>query len=101
MEESFGPDFVTITDEDGNDIELELIDMLEHNGQTYIAFFPALDEEDEEDEEDEADSEELGLIILKRIMEDGEEILSTPDSDEELNEVYELFMEQLFEDEDE
>ncbi len=95
MEESFGPDFVTITDEDGNDIELELIDMLEHNGQTYIAFFPALDEEDE------ADSEELGLIILKRIMEDGEEILSTPDSDEELNEVYELFMEQLFEDEDE
>ena len=95
MDESFGPDFVTITDEDGNDIELEMVDVLEHNGQTYIAFFPAVGEEDDED------SEELGLIILKSITENGEDILSTPDSDEELNEVYDLFMEQLFEGEEE
>ena len=93
--EEFGPDFVTITDEDGNDIELELVDVLEHNGQTYMAFFPALEEDGDED------SEELGLIILKSITENGEELLSTPDSDEELSEVYDLFMEQLFEEDDE
>ena len=37
MSEEFGPDFITITDEDGNDIELEMLDALEHNGQTYMA----------------------------------------------------------------
>ena len=95
MSEEFGPDFITITDEDGNDIELELIDALEHNGQTYMAFFPAVEEDSEEDEE------EYGLVILKSIMENGEELLSTLDSDEELNEVYDLFMERLMEDDDE
>ena len=95
MSEEYGPDFITVTDEEGNDIELELLDVLEHNGQTYMAFFPALEEDGDED------SEELGLIILKSITENGEELLSTPDSDEELSEVYDLFMEQLFEEDDE
>ena len=40
-------------------------------------------------------------MILKTIEENGEELLSTLDSDEELNAVYDLFMERLFEDEDE
>ena len=95
MSEEFGPDFITITDEEGNDIELELVDVLEHNGQTYMAFFPAV-EEDGDDE-----GEEYGLVILKSIMENGEEMLSTLDSDEELDMVYDLFMERLMEDDDE
>ena len=94
MNEEFGPNFITVTDEDGNDIELELLDVLEHKGQTYMAFFPAVLEEDE-------DSDEDGLVILKSIRENGEELLSTLDSEEELTEVYDLFMELLFQDEDE
>ena len=31
MSEEYGPNFVTLTDEEGNDIELEYIDALEHN----------------------------------------------------------------------
>ena len=96
MSEEYGPDFITITDEDGNDIELELLDVLEHKGQTYMAFFPAVPE-DETDE----DSEDYGMVILKSIHENGEELLSTLDSEEELTEVYELFMAELFEDEEE
>ena len=46
------------------------------------------------------DSEDYGLVILKTIEENGEELLSTLDSDEELNTVYDLFMERLFEDEE-
>ena len=95
MSEEFGPDFITITDEDGNDIELELVDALEHNGQTYMAFFPVMEEDADED------GEEMGLVILKSIEENGEELLSTLDSDEELDEVYNLFMEHLMEDEEE
>ena len=95
MSEEFGPDFITITDEDGNDIELELLDVLEHKGQTYMAFFPAVEEDADEDDE------EYGMVILKSIEENGEELLSTLDSNEELNEVYDLFMERLFQDEEE
>lgn len=94
MSEEYGPDFITVTDEDGNDIELEFLDVLEHGGQVYMAFFPAVEEGADED------SEDYGIVILKSIEENGEELLSTPDSDEELNEVYDLFMERLFTDEE-
>ena len=95
MQEDFGPDFITVTDEDGNDIELELVDALEHKGVTYMAFFPAVEEGADED------SDDYGMVILKSITENGEEFLSTLDSDEELTEVYDLFMERLFDEEDE
>lgn len=61
MSEDFGPNFITLTDEDGNEFELEYIDALEVDGQTYMAFFPAV-------EEDGADEEDLGLVIMKSIM---------------------------------
>lgn len=95
MSEEFGPNFITLTDEDGNEIELEYVDAIEVDGQTYMAFFPTVDEDG-----DEAKAEEFGLVILKSITENGEELLSTLDSDEELDRVYDLFMEQLMEDED-
>ena len=103
MSEDYGSDFITITDEDGNEFELELVDSLEHNGITYYALFPAVEEDEETGEpvDVDADDEEYGLVIMKAIEENGEEILSTPDTDEELEEVYNLFMERFFEEEDE
>lgn len=94
MSEDFGPTFITVTDEDGKEIVLEFVDALEYNNQMYQAFFPA----EEEGEEEDPDS---GLVILKVIHEDGEDLLSTLDSDEELEAVYDLFMETLFSDEEE
>lgn len=99
MSEEFGPTFITVTDDEGNDIELEHLDTLEVNGTTYMAFFPA---QFADAEEEPVDDEEYGLIILKVITENGEELLSTIDDEEELMAVYEQFMEILFdEDEDE
>ena len=95
MSDEFGPSFITLTDEDGNDIELEYVDALEYEGQTYMAFFPAV--EDEADEE----SEDYGLVILKSVMENSEELLSTLDDEAELEKIYALFMEQLLADEEE
>ena len=95
MSEDFGPTFSTVTDEDGKELVLEFVDTLEHNGQTYQAFFPAETEGENEDDPDN------GLVILKVIHEDGEDLFSTLDSDEEIDTVYELFMEQLFADEEE
>ena len=103
MEENFGPDFITVTDEEGNDFELELVDTLEHQGITYYAMFPAVEEDEAtgEPKDVDADDEEYGLVIMKAIEENGEELLSTLDSDKELDEVYELFMERFFQDEEE
>lgn len=94
MSEEYGPDFITVTDEEGNDIELELVDALEHEGNTYMAFFPAVLEEGGEE------SEDYGMVILKSIEENGEELLSTLDTDEELEEIYGLFMERFYDEEE-
>ena len=88
MNDEFGPNFVTLTDDEGNDIE--------HNGTTYMAFFPVV----EEDSEDEENEEEYGLVILKSQMENGEEFLVTIDDEEEIDKVYDLFMEQILSDEE-
>ena len=94
MAEEYGPTFITVTDEDGREIVLEFSDALEYNGQQYQAFFPAETEGEDEDDPDN------GLVILKVIHEDGEDLLSTLDSDEELDAVYDLFMESLFDEDD-
>lgn len=103
MSEGYGPDFISVTDEDGNEFELELVDTLEHKGITYHAMFPASQRDEETDEpvDVDADDEEYGLVIMKVVEENGEELLSTLDSDEEIEEVYNLFMERFFQEEEE
>ena len=72
------------------------LDTIEFQGQTYLAFFPAV-----QDGEEAQNEEEMGLVILKAIQENGEEILSTLDSDEEIDAVYNEFMKELFAEEEE
>ncbi|MDY3014178.1 MAG: DUF1292 domain-containing protein [Evtepia sp.] len=96
MSEEYSANFITVTDDDGNEFELEHLDTIEFNGETYLAFFPAVSEDSEENNE-----EELGLVILKVIRENGEELLSTLDSDEETDAVYNEFMKELFSEEEE
>ena len=103
MSEEFGPDFITVTDEDGNEFELELVDTLEHNGITYHALFPAVAEDEETGEpvDVDADDEEYGLVIMKTVEENGEELFGSIDDDDELDKVYNYYMEEIFADEDE
>lgn len=92
MSEEFGPDFITITDEDGNEFELEHLDSFEFQGAQYAAFLPA--EMDENDED-------YGIILLKAVEENGETYFSTPDTEEEMNAVYDYYMEELFNEDEE
>ena len=98
MSEAYGGDFVSLTDEEGNEIELEHLDTIEYNGAIYMAFFPA--EEAGEDGQPQ-DDEDAGLIILKVVEVDDEEQLATLDDEEELEAVYQQFMEALFEEDEE
>jgi len=95
VNEDFGSDFISIVDDDGTEYELELLDTLEYNNITYYALIDA------NQQETPAEGEDDGLIILKVLEENGEEILSTPDDDEELNMIYDMFMEKLLEDDEE
>ena len=102
MSEAYGPDFITVTDEEGNEFELELIDTLEHHGVTYHALFPAAAEGNEDagdPVEVDADDEEYGLVIMKVVEENGEELFCSVDDEEELVAVYDRFMELLFDEE--
>ena len=91
MEDIYGSDFMTIVDEDGTEYELEVLSSLEWQGNTYLAVIPAgLDEE-----------EDAEVSILKSVEEDGESILAAIEDEQELETVYEMIMEQLYEEEEE
>ncbi len=90
MSNEYGSDFMTIIDEDGTEYELEVLSTLEYNGQTYLAVTPANGEEEEQ----------LEVSILKSVEEDGEPILCAIEDEAELEAVYSLIMDELYEDED-
>ena len=88
MSDNYGSDFMTIEDEDGTQYELEILTTLEYNGCTYLAVIPADNEGDYE------------VSILKSVDEDGESILCAIEDEQELESVYDLIMEQLYEEEE-
>ena len=90
--DQYGSDFITITDEDGQEYELEVLSTLEYNGETYLAVIPAGDTLEEV---------QLEVSILKSVEEDGESILCTIDDEQELEAVYDLIMDSLYEEDEE
>ena len=92
MADNYGSDFMTIVDEDGTEFELEILSTLEYNGQTYLAVVPAGMEDE---------GSELEVSILKSVDEDGEPILCAIEDEEELESVYSLIMDQLYEEDEE
>ena len=85
--DSFGNDFVVLTDEDGKEMEFEHLDTLEYEGETYMAFIPA----------EQSVEESCELVILKLAGEEGsdEEVLLSIEDEDELETVFQLFTERL------
>lgn len=92
-QKNYGDDFITITDEEGNSYELEKLseEDIEYQGRVYRAFLPVGENEDEIYE----------MILFRIVEEDGEEILETIDDEDEMEAVYEIFMDRLFEEDEE
>ena len=91
MEDQFGSDFITIVDEDGQEYELEVLSTLEYDGNTYLAVIPAGAQ---------AEEFQLEVSILKSVEDNGEDILCAVEDEEELQAVYDLIMDSLYEDEE-
>ena len=73
MSEEYGNDFVTLIDEDGNEVEFEHIDTVEYEGVTYLAFIPA-----------ELSVEEDAEVVIMQVVtdENGEELLEGVEDDD-------------------
>ena len=91
MEDQFGSDFITIVDEDGTEYELEVLSTLEYDGNTYLAVIPAGEN---------AEEFQMEVSILKSVEEDGEPILCAIEDEEELQAVYDLIMDSLYEEDE-
>ena len=91
MADKYGSDFITIVDEDGEEFELEVLMSMEYQGSTYQAVIPAGDADEEMD---------LEVSILKNVEEDGEIILCAIEDEQELETVYNLIMDALYEEEE-
>ena len=89
--DQYGSDFLTIVDDDGNEYELEVLTTLEYNGESYMAVIPAGESQDQF---------ELEVSIFKSVEEDGESVLCIIEDEQELQAVYDLIMDTLYEDED-
>ena len=80
-------EFYTLTDEDGGEIEFELIGSVEVQGVEYFAMIPA-----DAAEKAQADGGFCEYVILKKEKdENGEESFVTIDDDDEFDDVADVF----------
>ena len=83
-EKEFQSEYYTLTDEEGNELQFEVIGSAEINGTMYYAMIPVDDQPEEEDVYE--------YVILK---EDGEDVLVTIDDDDEFDDVADYFDDML------
>ena len=90
--DQYGSDFLSIVDDEGQEYELEVLSTLEYNGATYLAVVPA---------DNSQQDLELEVSILKSVEEAGEDILCIIEDEQELEAVYDIMMDSLYEEEEE
>ena len=74
---------ITLSDDEGNEVDFELVDAIEHNGKKYCILYPeGLSEEEREDEEP---------LILEYVLEGAEDFLEEIIDDDEYDEIYNFY----------
>lgn len=84
--------FIDLTDDEGNSFRLEVLGEVEYENDTYVVFLPADMDENDPD---------YGFVILKANENSGEIVYDSVDDDELLQKVYAIYMEEVFNAEDE
>ena len=88
MLEEAAPDLLTLEDEDGKEVTVEVIDATEVNGTRYLAVIPY-------QEDPESLQEDAELILMRIGTDDEGEYMDIVDDDEELLTVGKVFEERL------
>ena len=76
-------ELLTLTDENGEDVEFEYLDSIDYEGKEYIVLIPADDE-----------SSEIVILEVEPVDEENENYISVKD-EETLNAVYGIFKERF------
>ena len=80
---------VTLSDEDGNEIDFDLVDAIEHNGKKYCILYPeGLSEEEREEEEP---------VILEYVIDGDGDYLEEIADDDEYDEIYRIYFDEGYE----
>jgi uncharacterized protein YrzB (UPF0473 family) len=90
---------LTLTDEDGNDRDFEVVDTLDYEGDTYYAlqeYFENVADLDNRDEND-----DIEILILKRVVEGDEESFDTITDDDLFDKLTAMFDARMDEEEEE
>ena len=96
MNDDFGPDLLTLIDEDGQEHEFEVLDEIENDEGHFFALLPTFDDPQEEVES------EATYYFFQITEEDGEEMLAEVEDEELLDRLAAEFEERFeaLEDED-
>ena len=88
--DEYGPDIITVMDDDGAEHEFEVLDRIEtDDDKRYVAIIPAYDNAEELLEDDGE------LIILRVIEEEDGNILEPIEDEDEFDEIASIFQERL------
>ncbi len=77
---------LTLTDENGQDVEFEYLDCIEYEGKEYLVLMPVVEEDEE--------SDEIVILEIEPVDEEVENYLAVED-EAVLNAVFEIFKEKF------
>lgn len=98
MQDEFGPDILTLVDDEGNEHEFEVLDVIDNDDGCYYALLPVLS-----DPQDKIDAEGT-YYIFESIEENGEQQLAEVEDEallDRLAEQFESRFEELYGEEEE
>ena len=81
--------FITLTDENGNEFDFLLLDVMEYEGADYMVLMPLTDEDGEEDEEE--------LFFLKAERTEEGEVYSAIEDENLLNAIADAYEKEFIE----
>ncbi len=85
-EEEEESSIITLTDEDGSEVDFEFLDLIEYEGNEYVVLLPV-----------EEDSDEVVILQLEETGDDEESYIGV-DDEEVLTAVFEIFKEKYKDD---
>lgn len=89
--DEFESGILTFVDEDGKDVQFEILDVVTVDEKEYLVVMPT----------EENGSEESGVLVLEIKQEDGEEVYDTVTDEAEAEKVFNIFQEQYGYDDEE
>ena len=79
---------IILSDENGEDVQFEFLDLIEYDSEEYVVLLPVIEEDQEDD----------GEVVILKVEDSGneeEESYVSVDDEEVLNKVFEIFKEKF------